>query len=105
MSIPHPHPQTKIPKSHKFVVASRLALCSPARDCGVARVARRLRLRAFAAFPASQSSWDAFMGTDDSKSRARFGSGLGFELALRQAGVSLFLRSSSSSSAWRLRLC
>ncbi|KAK9112067.1 hypothetical protein Scep_019586 [Stephania cephalantha] len=39
---------------------------------------------AFAAFPASQLSWDAFMGTDDSKSRARFSSSLGFELALRQ---------------------
>ncbi|KAK9167010.1 hypothetical protein Scep_002201 [Stephania cephalantha] len=53
----------------------------------------------FAAFLASQSSWDAFMGTDNSKSRAQ----IRLQLRVRarffdKAGVSLFLRSSSSSS-------
>ncbi|KAK9160482.1 hypothetical protein Syun_006823 [Stephania yunnanensis] len=73
LGIPPPPPPTKIPKSHKFVVSSRLGLCSPLETRGV----RHAWLGdsgyvAFTTFPASQSSWDAFMGTDDSKSRARF---------------------------------
>ncbi|KAK9136153.1 hypothetical protein Syun_015483 [Stephania yunnanensis] len=55
---------------------------------------------AFAAFLASQSSWDAFMGTDDSKSRAQIQLQLRVRaLLFDKASVSLFLRSSSSSSA------
>ncbi|KAK9122125.1 hypothetical protein Syun_019742 [Stephania yunnanensis] len=101
MSIPStPTPQPKSPNptssSSRLVSVSALRL----ETCGVWRAwLGDSSYAAFAAFLASQSSWDAFMGTDDSKSRARFGSSLGFELALRQGRVSLFLRSSSSSSA------
>ncbi|KAK9135366.1 hypothetical protein Syun_014696 [Stephania yunnanensis] len=53
-------------------------------DFAKARRASRLAYAAFAAFPALAIVLGSFMGTDDSKSRARFGSALGFELALRQ---------------------
>ncbi|KAK9134656.1 hypothetical protein Syun_013986 [Stephania yunnanensis] len=107
MSIPSTSPSPKqnpqIPQVRRRVSSRSLALGrdsrSPARGLDDSAYA------AFAPFPASQSSWDAFMGTDDSKYRARFGSSLGFELALRQGRVSLFLRSSSSSSRFRRFVC
>ncbi|KAK9162859.1 hypothetical protein Syun_003761 [Stephania yunnanensis] len=87
-------PATKTPKS--LLVSLSLS----ARDCGVWLAwlgdsgLRRLR-----GLPALAIVLGSFMGTDDSKSRARTRLRLGFELALRQGRVSLFLRSSSSSSA------
>ncbi|KAK9111735.1 hypothetical protein Scep_019254 [Stephania cephalantha] len=86
-------PRTKIPKSHKFVVASRLALSALRLETAEsARVARRLRLRA-----PSRPSWPhnrlgmrsrgpttPNLGLDSAQLRVR-------ALLFDKAGVSLFL--------------
>ncbi|KAK9125633.1 hypothetical protein Scep_014479 [Stephania cephalantha] len=100
---PPPKPKSSNPTSS----SSRLvSLSLSARDCGVWRAwLGDSGYAAFAAFLASQSSWDAFIGTDDSKSRARFGSGLGFGLALRLGRcLSLSPIFFVFFVAWRLRL-
>ncbi|KAK9094638.1 hypothetical protein Scep_026107 [Stephania cephalantha] len=97
--LPPPEPKSPNPTSS----SSRLVSLSALRleTCGVWRAwLGDSSYAAFAAFLASQSSWDAFMGTDDSKSRAQIQLQLRVRaLLFDKASVSLFLRSSSSSSA------
>ncbi|KAK9106734.1 hypothetical protein Syun_022745 [Stephania yunnanensis] len=78
-----------------FSSRSLLSGSRPA-ECG----ARGSATPAYAAFAPSRLAivLGSFMGTDDSKSRARLGSAQGSSSLFDKAGVSLFLRSSSSSS-------
>ncbi|KAK9150928.1 hypothetical protein Syun_009237 [Stephania yunnanensis] len=88
-------PATKTPKS-LLVSLSALRL----ETCGVWRAwLGDSSYAAFAAFLPSQSSWDRSWGPTTPNLGLRLSSSLGFELALRQGRVSLFLRSSSSSSS------
>ncbi|KAK9142970.1 hypothetical protein Syun_012370 [Stephania yunnanensis] len=83
---------TKTPKS----LLVSLSLSAETAECGARGSATPpTRLRGL---PALAIVLGSFMGTDDSKSRARLGSAQGSSSLFDKAVVSLFLRSSSSSS-------